>query len=110
MAPVSAAERQRKRREKLKATGRYDEYKARNASYSKQFRVKKKSDLENLKDEERLVKMDEERMLEKLRKRKFRQKKRADIKSPKKGPGYSSVQGLTRAANRIKKVFTKKSS
>ena len=27
MAPVSAAERQRKRREKLKATGKYDDYK-----------------------------------------------------------------------------------
>ena len=41
MAPVSAAERQHKRTERLKAARTYDDYKLRNANYSRTYRIKK---------------------------------------------------------------------
>ena len=40
---VSAAARQRRRREKLKREDLYEEYKAKNANYSKQYRKKQTS-------------------------------------------------------------------
>ena len=40
---TSAAERQRKRRAKLKAEGKYEEYKAKANEYSKTWELKKKS-------------------------------------------------------------------
>ena len=58
MAPVSAAERQCKRRERLKAAGIYDDYKLRNTNYSRTYRIKKAKEFENLKteDNEKLLK------------------------------------------------------
>ena len=41
MAPVSVAERQRRRRKRLKAAGEYNKYKAQKAGYSKKYRIKK---------------------------------------------------------------------
>ena len=38
MASVSAAKRQHKHRERLKAAGKYDDYKLRNANYSRTLR------------------------------------------------------------------------
>ena len=41
MAPVSVAEKQRKWRKWFKAADEYNHYKAKNASYSKKYRMKK---------------------------------------------------------------------
>ena len=99
MAPVSAAERQRKRREKLKAAGNYGEYKAKNAEYSKKYRLKKALDFENLKKEDKSRVLDEERAKARDRQRKSRENKRSKllVKAPQKS-GYSSNQGLSRAS------------
>ena len=58
MAPVSAAERQCKYRERLKAAGTYNDYKLRNANYSRTYWIKKAKEFENLKteDKEKLLK------------------------------------------------------
>ena len=58
MAPASAAERQHKPRERLKATGTYNHYKLRNVNYSRAYRIKKAKEFENLKteDKEKLLK------------------------------------------------------
>ena len=69
MAPTSAAERQRKRREKLKASGKYDEYKARNTNYNKTYKKKKNMAILSLKGEEKRKVLDEIRMKEKVKKR-----------------------------------------
>ena len=45
MAPVSAAERQHKHRERLKAAGKYDDYNLRNANYSRAYWIKKQKNL-----------------------------------------------------------------
>ena len=107
MAPVSAAERQRKRRERLKAAGEYNDYKAKNAEHSKVYRMKKASEFEALfKKEEKARILDEKRAKAKERQRKCREKKRSQlvVVTPGKS-GYKSNQSLSRATNKIKKVL-----
>ena len=102
MAPVSAAERQRKRRERLKAARTFNDYKLWNANYSRTYRIKKAKEFENSKTE------DKEKLLKgycaKANKRQSECRKRnqnqVTVVSPNKS-GYSSNQGLSRAANRI---------
>ena len=48
MAPLSAAQRQRNRRAKLKNGENYDDYKAKQAAHMKQYRIEKKQNIENL--------------------------------------------------------------
>ena len=43
---MSAAERQKRRREKLRRENKYENYKARNAAYSRKCRTKKMRELE----------------------------------------------------------------
>ena len=43
---MSAAERQKRRREKLRIENKYENYKARNAAYSRKYRTKKMRELE----------------------------------------------------------------
>ena len=50
---VSSAARQRRRREKLKREGLYEEYEAQNANYSKQYRKKLTSAFEILNVEDK---------------------------------------------------------
>ena len=50
---VGAAARQRRRREKVKREGLYEEYKAKNANYSKQYRKKQTSAFEFLNVEDK---------------------------------------------------------
>ena len=53
MAPLSAAQRQRNRRAKLKNGENYDDYKAKQAAHMKQYRIEKKQSIENLPKEEK---------------------------------------------------------
>ena len=50
---LKAAERQRKRREKLKREGLYGQYKAKSANYSRKFRRMKASALEMMNEEDK---------------------------------------------------------
>ena len=79
MAPVSAAERQRRRRERLKAAGEYNKYETKNAGYSKKCRMKKALQFEKLKKEERARVLEEERSKVKERQRKCRDTKRTNL-------------------------------
>ena len=108
MAPTSAAERQRKRREKLKASGKYDEYKARNTNYNKTYKKKKNMAILSLKGEEKRKVLDEIRMKEKVKKRLQRAKKQSPIEIlPQNKKGFNTSQGLSKATNKVKKLLPK---
>ena len=66
MAPVSAAERQQKRRALLKENGKCDDYKKRNAAYNKWYNEKKKNEFKNLLKDEKSKLMLEKRLKERL--------------------------------------------
>ena len=102
MAPTSAAERQRKRREKLKASGKYDEYKARNTNYNKTYKKKKNVAILSLKGEEKRKVLDEIRMKEKVKKRLQRAKKQSPIEIL-----PQNKKGLSKATNKVKKLLPK---
>ena len=70
MAPVSAAERQRKRREKLMQLGQYDEYKAKHRDHQKSYRQRNEVKFDSMKKEDQKLLADENRIYERLRKRK----------------------------------------
>ena len=72
--PLSAAERQKKRREKLKNEGRYEEYKAKHASIVKKYRKKQAVRLESLTVEEKDQLVKERREKDRIRKQKSRAK------------------------------------
>ena len=61
MTPVSAAERQRKRRKKLKASGSYKVYKAKRAEYIKKYYLKKSIAFQSLKKEDKFLVLEDER-------------------------------------------------
>ena len=106
MAPVPAAERHRKWREKLKASGSYEAYKAKNAEYSNNYHLKKKIALKNLKKEDKSFVLEDEREKARKRQQKSRDNRRSKlIATPPTKSGYSSNQGLSHSTNRIKKVF-----
>ena len=104
MAPLSAAERQRKRRERLKAAGTYYDYKLRNANYSRTYRIKKAKEFDNLltENKERLLKENRAKANKRQSERRNSKQNQVTVISPNKS-GHSSNQGLSRAANRIKK-------
>ena len=106
MAPVSATERQRKRRERLKAAGIYDDYKLRNANYSRTYQIKKAKQFENLKteDKEKLLKENHAKANKRQSVCRKRNQNQVTVVSPIKS-GYSFNQGLSSAANRIKKIL-----
>ena len=68
MAPLSAAQRQRNRRAKLKNGDNYDDYKAKQAAYMKQYRTEKKKSIENLPKEEKAKMKEDIRKNETMRK------------------------------------------
>ena len=102
MAPLSAAQRQRNRRAKLESGENYDDYKAKQAAYMKQSRIEKKQSIENLPKEEKAKMKEDIRKNETMRKRAYRLKSLSPAKA---GLGYSSIQGLSRATNKVKKVL-----
>ena len=95
MASVSAAERQRKHRERLKAAGAYNDYKLRNANYSRTYQIKKVKEFENLKteDKEKLLK---ETVLKQI-KDKVSVKKKKKKKKKKSKPSYCCFSKQIRA-------------
>ena len=99
---MSAAERQRKRRERLKAAGKYNDYKLQHASYSRTYRTKKAKEFEKLKteDKEKLPKENHAKANKRQSECRKRNQNQVTVVSPNKS-GYSSNQGLSRAANRI---------
>ena len=105
--PLNAAERQKKRREKLKNEGRYEEYKAKHASTVKKYREKQAVRLESLTVEEKDQLVAERREKDRIRKRKSRAKIRS-VLSPlgsaqSFGKAYSRTSSLNRAVNVVKK-------
>ena len=72
----------------------------------KQYRATKNTKINDLQKEGKLKKTEQNRLKEKLRKRIYQEKKRASVLSPKRGPRFSSVQGLSCATNRVKKVLS----
>ena len=107
MEPVSAAERQKKQREKLKASGSYDAYKAKNAKYSKKYCLKKAIAFVNVKKEDKSLVLEDEREKARKRQQKSRDNRRSKlVVMPPTKSGYSSNQGLSCTTNGIKKVLS----
>ena len=104
MAPLSAAQRQKHRKAKLKNGENYNDYKAKQAVYVKQYRIEKKQSIENLPKQEK-AKMKEIRKNETKRKSTYRVKKSVCLSPAKTGLRYSSIQGISRVTNRLKKVL-----
>ena len=107
MAPVSVPERERKRRERLKAAGKYNKYKAKNSDYrARNTEWKKALQFEKPKREEKARALEEERTKAKERQRKCRDKKRTKlvVVAPCES-GYSSNQSLGRATSKVKTVL-----
>ena len=90
MAPLSAAQRQRNKKAKLKNGENYDDYKAKQAAYMKQYMIEKKQSIENLPKEEAKMKDDIQKN-ETMRKRAYRLKKSVSLSPAKTGLGYSSI-------------------
>ena len=103
---LSAAERQRKRREKLKKEGRYIEYKARHANYQKKYCERKDSQLKSRTTEEQAeaVLLRKE---DRLRKRGSRAKVKTPGVSKQNHTAYSRLSSLNRAVNTAKKFLPK---
>ena len=108
MAPVSAAERQRKYRAKQKQEDLHEEQKAKNRRHNNVYREKQKNKLTLLKKEDQKIVEGERRLAEKLRKREYRKRKRIESRSsPSKKSGYSTQQSLSRATNKVKERLPK---
>ena len=90
MAPVSAAQRQRKRREKLKQLGLYGEHKAKNREHNKKCRDNLKTKFEKMKQEDKAILTDQKRTQVRLRKRNDRAKKRVQVTTSTKKSGYTT--------------------
>ncbi len=75
---LTAAERQRKRREKLQREGKYDVYKVRHANYGKIYRRKQNGILESTTAEEQLKSVSVRREKDKERKKRSRERNEAE--------------------------------
>ena len=104
---LSAAERQRKRREKLKNEGRYVEYKARHAEYQKKYRERKNSQMKNQTPEEQAEAVLLRREQDRLRKRRNRAKATTPDVPGQNHRAYSRLSSLHRAVNLAKKSLPK---
>ena len=98
---MSAAERQKRRREKLRRENKYENYKARNAAYSRKCRTKKMRELETQDSGKRDELLEEKRKKDRLRKQKSRNKLLAmSTPSNEKSPGgYKRNSSFSRAVN-----------
>ena len=104
MAPVSAAKRQQKQRVLLREIGKYDHYKIRNAAYNRKYNKKRKDGFKNLLKEEKSKLMSEKRLKERLQQQK--QRKLCQQYTPNINKhGYSSVQALSHATNKVRKYL-----
>ena len=101
MAPASAAETEPKQRALFKEKGKYDDYKKRNAAYNRKFNEKKKNEFKNLLKEEVSKLISDKRLKERLRQQKHREKLHQQCTPNINKQGYSSVQALSRATNKV---------
>lgn len=103
MAPMTPAEKMKRRREKLKSQGKYEEYKEKHKEEMKQHRLKKKAQLETLSSKKKEEAIEKERANTKERVRKSRMmKKEAAARK-----GFKNNQSLGKATSRVKKVLPK---
>ena len=86
---LTAAERQKRRRDKLKKSGEYSKYKARIAEYSRNHRLKLTTELENESERNRKLIIDEKRRKDRARQALCRQRK---MDCPLSGTSSSSPQ------------------
>ncbi|KAJ8273805.1 hypothetical protein GJAV_G00105720 [Gymnothorax javanicus] len=109
MAPLSAKERQRRRREKLKSSGQYDIYKVRNTQYSREYRQKQKQIIQELPAAEKACLLEEKRENDRNRKKKSRERQRNELNMTlvqpttlsAESPAYSAQSSLNQAANKV---------
>jgi len=110
----TAAERQRRRREKLKADDQtYEQYKVRNAQFSRVHREKKKATIKTLTGEEQSEIAESRREKDRARQRKCRRRKQEKDLLRKTVSGtvavavaaYSAKHSLNRAVNRVKRML-----
>lgn len=105
----TAAERQRKRREKLKQAGQYEEYKKERREGMKKFRQKRKAEEQKLPKKEQLKRLKEKR--EKTRKavaewrRRKATSKEVDLLETTNSPAYKNASALGKAAARAKRAL-----
>ena len=71
---MSAAERQKRRRERLRRENVYDDYKARNAAYSRKYRAKQRRNIAAADLSKKNELLEEKRRKDRLRKQKSRNK------------------------------------
>ena len=108
--PLTQAERQRRRRQKLRQDGTYTDYKAKNVLYTKRHRERTKEGLKQLSPAQQKRLRDVKKEQAKLRQRKCRQNKAANATSPIPAGDipvqwYSGKQSLHRAVNRVWSAF-----
>ena len=104
--PLTPAERQAKRRQKLKDSGQYEEYKKKGAQQKREQRLALKRKADRLPVEERRKRQDEQRKKTRERVAKHRALKKqssASTASSPRLPVYKSVQALGRAVARAKR-------
>ena len=104
---MSAAERQKRRRERLRRENMYDDYKAKNAAYSRKCRAKQRREIEAGDLSKKNELLEERRRKDRLRKQKSRNKlveklTPANQRSP---GGYKRISSLSRAVNVAKKAL-----
>lgn len=103
---LSPAERQRRRRQKLRQDGIYTIYKAKNALYTRRHRERTKEGLKQLSPAQQNKLRDLKKQQATLRQRKYRQDKVTNMSSPITTPrvhvqAYSAKQSLHHAVNRV---------
>ena len=103
--PLTARERQQKRREKLKLEGKYDDYKRKHKNYMDNHRRKKSEFINSLPENKKNSIKEEMKIKERVRKRKQREAKKLNP-----GEGnvvFSSRSSFARALNRVKSKLPK---
>lgn len=105
---LTAAERQRRRREKLKREGGYEEYKAKHARTVQKYRMKQAELLKSFTEEKKAQVIKQRRKKDCLRKQKSRRKQAQVSQQPSTSGSqqpYKRRSSLSRAVNSVKKVL-----
>ena len=104
---MSAAERQKRRRERLRRENVYDDYKARNAGYSRKYRAKQRRKIEAEDFTKKNELLEEKRRKDRLRKQKSRNKavERLTPTNQRSPGGCRRISSLCRAVNVAKSAL-----
>ncbi|KAK6169741.1 hypothetical protein SNE40_020732 [Patella caerulea] len=103
--PLTKAEKQRRYREKLKACGKYDEYKKKHLLQVKKSRSKLKEAENLLTESVKKSKIEEERKKNRKRVAKFRQKKKQEFESSNSHHAFLSLQAFQKATARARRAL-----